>query len=242
MEPVSHVTQHTETLQYVGKKDFRKEITKLKREIKNYMSLTKAPDSAFEKQQLEEIKSRMFECIDHLPILFMNRRKKVSGADNPAKNLIGFGKPAFVDQCLIDFFVLNFGNIENKSFREWFPILSEHGIGSRIQLQSLLNLMVRITNARIKGNKKRQQISVTKMKDMDKMIEKANQILSLKNKPLIQNSEVITSSDILKILNVFVSKDSDITMEQIEKLEKYKEGVRNENVISKNLLDGYIRT
>ena len=220
--------------QTIGKKEFRKEITKLKKDLKTFMSMTSLEPN----DKIEQIKTNIFSSIDQLPILFMKRRKKISGADDPAKNLVGFGKPAFVDKVLVQFFRKNFISIEEKSFEQWFPLLSEQSIGSRIQLQSLFNLIIRMTGSRIK-EKKREQISVNKMKDMDQLINITNEILIKRKKTTILNYTTVTSSDILKILNVFVSKDSEITIENKKALQEFKEGVRNENMIAKKLLESH---
>lgn len=246
-----------------SKKDFRKEVTRLKKEVRLFISLSNSEskdinnmisqssepsDSAVgnlstvtkrQSERLEEIKTNIFSCIDNLPILFMNRRKKVSGADNPAKNLIGFGKPTLVDRYLIEFFEKNFSKIDEKTFSDWFPVLYHTGIGSRIELQSIFNLLIRTTHARIKGRKRKEQISVSQMKDMDKLIERTNKILLKTNKNPIHDNIFIGSSDILKILNALVSKDSDMTHSQRELLMKHREDVRHENLIAKKLLLEY---
>jgi len=231
--------------QTIGKKEFRKETTKLKRELKLFMDECKThgkQSNSIEINQnnkLDEIESRIFSSIQQLQFLFINKRKKISGADNPSQNLIGFGKPAFVDKYLIRFFSLNFGKIDGKDFKSWFPVLSETGMGSRIQLQNLLNLIIKITGSRIREKKKREQISVSRMNDMDKLIERTNQILLNDNKDEIMNKDTISSSDILKILNVFVSKSAQLTPSQKEALENHKDDIRRENMISKRLLDDY---
>lgn len=95
-----------------------------------------------------------------------------------------------------------------------------------------------MTGSRIK-EKKREQISVNKMKDMDQLINITNEILIKRKKTTILNYTTVTSSDILKILNVFVSKDSEITIENKKALQEFKEGVRNENMIAKKLLESH---
>jgi hypothetical protein len=224
-----------------GKKDFRREITKLKKELRLFMSLSnsESKDISNYSERLEEIKTNIFSSIDNLPILFMNRRKKVSGANNPGKNLIGFGKPTLVDKYLIDFFEKNFDKIDGKTFSDFFPTLYQTRVGSRIQLQSLFNLLIRNTHARIKGKKRKEQISVSQMKDMDKLIDRTNEILLETNKNPIHDNIYIGSSDILKILNALVSKDSELTHSERELLMKHREEVRCENLIAKNLLLEY---
>lgn len=217
----------------VSRKDFRKEITKLKRDLRTWMDKQSSPTD-------EDMKTEIFSTIDKLPVLFMNRRKKTLGGDDPAKNLIGFGKPTCIDKNIIEFFDINFGVIDGRTFSEWFPCLSQFCFGSRIQLQSLINLVIRITDARIK-EKKREQISVVKMKNMDVLLNRANEILFNKNKNPIENRESITSSDLLKILNVFTSKDSDLSVEQKISIDKHREDIRNENMIARKLLEGYIK-
>jgi hypothetical protein len=233
----------------ISKKDFRKEITKLKKDLRSWMN--KSEYSKIESKNnetkadlsegLEEMKTEIFSTIDKLPILFMNRRKKTLGGDDPAKNLIGFGKPTFIDKNIVEFFEMNFGNIDGKTFAEWFPCLSQFYFGSRIQLQSLFNLIIRITDARVK-EKKREQISVKKMKNMDRLLVKANEILANKGRNSILNKESITSSDLLKILNIFALKDSELSLEQKMSLEKYREDIRNENIVARKLLEGYTKS
>jgi hypothetical protein len=222
----------------ISKKDFRKEITKLKKDLRSWM--TKSSDGT-NGAELEEIKTEIFSTIDKLPVLFMNRRKKTLGGDDPAKNLIGFGKPTCIDKNIIHFLEMNFGMVDGKTFSEWFPCLSKLNFGSRIQLQSLFNLVIRITNARIK-EKKREQISVKKMTNMDRLLSKANEILGNKGRNRIGDKDSITSSDLLKILNIFALKDSELSMEQKMSLEKYKEDIRNENMVSRKLLEGYTKS
>lgn len=221
----------------VSRKDFRKEITKLKRDLRTWMDKQSSPSD----EVLDDMKTEIFSTIDKLPVLFMNRRKKTLGGDDPAKNLIGFGKPTCIDKNIVEFFDINFGVIDDRTFSEWFPCLSQFCLGSRIQLQSLINLTIRITDARIK-EKKREQISVVKMKNMDVLLNRANEILFNRNKNPIVNSESITSSDLLKILNVFTSKDSELSVEQKITIEKHREDIRNENMIARKLLEGYIKT
>ena len=221
----------------IGKKDFRKEITKLKRDLKTFIVLSKKNAPEKHDERLDKMKDEIFSSIDNLPILFTSRRKKIYGAED--KNLMGFGKPTFVDKSLIDFFDLNFGVVSGKNFSTWFPVLFEFGIGSRIQLQSLLNLVIRVTEARIKEQKKREQILVKQMKNLDTLILNANHILSLRGKELIENRETITSSDILKLLNAFVSRESDLTDERRKLLDDQREKVRDENLTAKTLLDEY---
>jgi hypothetical protein len=231
----------------ISKKDFRKEITKLKKDLRTWM--TKSSELKItgtktfvneDNNTLEEMKTEIFSTIDKLPVLFMNRRKKTLGGDDPAKNLIGFGKPTCIDKNIVEFLEMNFGVVDGKSFGEWFPCLSQLCFGSRIQLQSLFNLVIRVTNARVK-EKKREQISVKKMINMDQLLQKADEILHYKNRNKIGNKDSITSSDLLKILNIFALKDSELSMEQKMSLEKYKEDIRNENIISRKLLEGYMK-
>lgn len=217
----------------VSRKDFRKEITKLKRDLRTWMDKQSSPTD-------EDMKTEIFSTIDKLPVLFMNRRKKTLGGDDPAKNLIGFGKPTCIDKNIVEFFGINFGVIDGRTFSEWFPCLSQFCFGSRIQLQSLINLVIRITDARIK-EKKREQISVVKMKNMDVLLNRANEILFNKNKSPIVNNESITSSDLLKILNVFTYRDSELSVEQKISIDKHREDIRNENMIARKLLEGYIK-
>lgn len=217
----------------VSRKDFRKEITKLKRDLRTWMDKQSSPTD-------EDMKTEIFSTIDKLPVLFMNRRKKTLGGDDPAKNLIGFGKPTCIDKNIVEFFDINFGVIDGRTFSEWFPCLSQFCFGSRIQLQSLINLVIRITDARIK-EKKREQISVVKMKNMDVLLNRANEILFNKNKSPIVNNESITSSDLLKILNVFTYRDSELSVEQKISIDKHREDIRNENMIARKLLEGYIK-
>ena len=233
----------------ISKKDFRKEITKLKKDLRTWMtksleskiSGTKTLGDEGDDNGLEEMKTEIFSTIDKLPVLFMNRRKKTLGGDDPAKNLIGFGKPTCIDKNIIEFLEMNFGVIDGKSFAKWFPCLSQLYFGSRIQLQSLFNLVIRITNARVK-EKKREQISVKKMKNMDRLLKKADDILIYKNRNRIGDKDSITSSDLLKILNIFALKDSELSTEQKMSLEKYREDIRNENIVARKLLEGYTKS
>jgi hypothetical protein len=238
----------------ISKKDFRKEITKLKKDLRTWMNKSESNKSESNKSEsskseskadlsegLEEMRTEIFSTIDKLPVLFMNRRKKTLGGDDPAKNLIGFGKPTCIDRNIVDFFEINFGSIDGKTFEQWFPCLSQLYFGSRIQLQSLFNLIIRITDARVK-EKKREQISVKKMKNMDRLLVKANEILANKGRNAILNKDSITSSDLLKILNIFALKDSELTLEQKMSLERYREDIRNENIVARKLLEGYTKS
>lgn len=227
----------------ISKKDFRKEITKLKKDLRTWMvkSNDGMNNDPSESNNVEELKMEIFSTIDKLPVLFMNRRKKTLGGDDPANNLIGFGKPTFVDKNIVEFFNMNFGIIDGKTFSEWFPILSECYIGSRIQLQSLFNLIIRITDARTK-EKKREQISVKRMKDMDRLLVRANEIFVSKRRNPILNTDIITSSDLLKILNIFAAKDSELTLDQKMSIEKYRTLIRNENITARKLLEGYTKS
>jgi hypothetical protein len=232
----------------IGKKDFRKEITKLKKDLRSLMVLSKKVSETknksdeicmLERSKLNTIKDEILSSVDNLSVLFTNRRKKVENAADPGKNLVGFGKPTFVHDSLIDFFEKNFDLIDGKKFGQCFPILAEFNAGSRIQLQSLLNLLIRMTGARNKSEKRREQISVKTMKGLEELIQSANQILENRNKENISLNETITSSDILKLLNAFVARDSEITNEQKELLEKHKEEIREENILAKKLLEDY---
>jgi hypothetical protein len=230
----------------IGKKDFRKEITKLKKDLKTLFVLSKKVSETknksdeiqmLERSKLHQMKEEILSSMDNLSVLFMNRRKKAENAIDPGKNLVGFGKPTFVHDSLVDFFELNFDCIEGGHFGERFPMLSTHNIGSRIQLQSLLNLLIRATGARNKSEKRREQITVKSMKGLENLIESANEILSNRNKDCILISDTITSSDILKLLNAFVCRDCDLTEEQKNLLENNKELIREENILAKKLLE-----
>jgi hypothetical protein len=239
-----------ETSQPIGKKDFRREVTKLKKDLKSLFALSKkfndnkskpilddAGQTVVDRVKLNQMRDEIFNSMDNLPSLFTSRRKKVAGSEKPGENLVGFGKPTLVDKGLIEFFNSNLTNVNGKVFSKSFPALSQHGVGSRIALQSLLNLVIRVSGARIQQEKKREQISVKHMKGMESMINRANQILSARKKELIQIRDTITSSDVLKILNAFVARESDLTDEDRKLLDDTREEVRKENILAKRLLE-----
>jgi hypothetical protein len=231
----------------IGKKDFRKEITKLKKDLKTLFVLSKKVSETknksdeiqmLDRSKLNQMKEEILTSMDNLSVLFTNRRKKVENAVDPGKNLVGFGKPTFVHPSMVDFFEKNFTELcEGQTFGQCFPILAEFNAGSRIQLQSLLNLLIRTTGARNKSEKKREQITVKSMKGLEELIKDANEILINRNKEPIPSNDTITSSDILKLLNAFVLRDSDLTSNQREILESHKEDIRSENILAKNLLE-----
>ena len=230
----------------IGKKDFRKEITKLKKDLKTLFVLSKKTSEIknksdeiqmLERSKLNQMKEEILSSMDNLSVLFTNRRKKVENAIDPGKNLVGFGKPSFVHPSLVDFFEQNFNQIDGEPFGKMFPILSEFNAGSRIQLQSLLNLLIRTKGARDKSEKKREQISVKSMIGLDQLIKNANEILESRNKEQILLNDTITSSDILKLLNAFVLRDTEINDEQRALLELKKQSIREENILAKNLLE-----
>jgi hypothetical protein len=220
---------------YTSRKDFRKEITKIKKNIRLWMEMNVDKNN---KNEDDVIRNQIFSSIDNLPILFMNRRKKTIGGDDPAKNLIGFGKPTMVGKKFVEFLSLNFGVLEGKSFSEWFPCLFQFNVGSRIQLQSIFNLIIRITKARMK-EKKRQQIAVNKIKNMDTILAIANELFLSKNMNPIQNKDTITSSDILKIINIFVQKDSELSQDQKKFINGQRNTIRDENILSRKLLESF---
>lgn len=230
----------------IGKKDFRKEITKLKKDLKTLFVLSKKASETknksdeiqmLERSKLNQMKEEILSSMDNLSVLFTNRRKKVENAVDPGKNLVGFGKPSFVHPTMVDFLENNFSQIDGEPFGKRFPILSEFNAGSRIQLQSLLNLLIRTTGARNKSEKRREQISVKSMVGLDKVIKDANEILENRSKETISINDTITSSDILKLLNAFVLRDSELNDEQRALLELNKEAIREENILAKNLLE-----
>lgn len=230
----------------IGKKDFRKEITKLKKDLKTLFVLSKKASETknksdeiqmLERSKLNQIKDEILSSMDNLSVLFTNRRKKVENAIDPGKNLVGFGKPSFVHPSMVDFFEKNFSIIDGEPFGKRFPVLAEFNAGSRIQLQSLLNFLVRSTGARNKSEKRREQITVKSMVGLEKLIKDANQILESRSKEPISLNETITSSDILKLLNAFVSRDSELTEEQKALLELNKEAIREENILAKKMLE-----
>jgi hypothetical protein len=230
----------------VGKKDFRKEITKLKKDLKTLFVLSKKVGETknksdeiqmLERSKLNQMKDEILGSMDNLSVLFMNRRKKVEGAADPGKNLVGFGKPSLVHKSLVDFLEKNFNLVNGKPFGQCFPILAEHNVGSRIQLQSLLNLLIRTKGARNKFDKRREQISVKTLVGLEELIKDANEILSIRSKEIIPLNESITSSDILKLLNAYVCRDCELTTEQKTILDQNKDAIRDENILAKKLLE-----